>query len=367
MLRAARLWVPITSAVRSCTVPLRRLSAATPPPPPPPLSAAALAELRSRHNPLEDDAIGGPAGGDEPSPMFPRPPPPPSEWRPPAQSSEWVPPEVADSGEVDGKGAGIDAPKDFKDMFGGATVPDGQGVGGVGNIVDVQGGTLKNEEQEEGQLYTAERAKNVIVASRRFQLATYNSLPGTKSSYDSLHSDPLCPVRGAYHPESNSVAVLLRPSNRSELQHITNVAQLASASVAAGHIDPPPLIPVFTRIGLIPPTVRPLLQPPIPHDGSPPPRPPRTMEDTNTSLFAGAHRRRPGGAPSSAGRRPPRGAPERAGPERRPRRRALPVGVWRRGATHTLHPSHSVRMMYFQQTSARYRAEESEQWLQRHF
>ena len=158
-------------------------------------------------------------------------------------------------------------------MFGGATVPDGQGVGGVGNIVDVQGGTLKNEEQEEGQLYTAERAKNVIVASRRFQLATYNSLPGTKSSYDSLHSDPLCPVRGAYHPESNSVAVLLRPSNRSELQHITNVATLASASVAAGHIDPPPLIPVFTRIGLIPPTVRPLLQPPTPHDDSPRPAP----------------------------------------------------------------------------------------------
>jgi hypothetical protein len=144
------------------------------------------------------------------------------------------------------------------DEGGPQSVPTGppSTISNAAKIVDVQGGQLSEAKPEEGQLPFAERAKNIIVAAKRFQLVTYNKLPGTKDNTDAVFSDPNLPVRGAYHAESNTIAVLLREQNPSEKKHMENVAKIANASLGAGHIDPPKLLPVFTRIGLMPPTVR---------------------------------------------------------------------------------------------------------------
>lgn len=167
--RVVRLWVPITSTAVRRVVPSRRLSgAATPPGGVSEEDGHGVANIPKS---FFDKKIEGSAG----LPEGWRPPPNPTDWRPVAADSTFDPESklpAAESGEADGQGPdrGIS-----KDLFGGAMVPGGMsglGVGGVGNIVDVQGGKLKAEEQEEGQLYTAERAKNVIIASRRFQLAS---------------------------------------------------------------------------------------------------------------------------------------------------------------------------------------------------
>ena len=122
-------------------------------------------------------------------------------------------------------------------------------------IHDVTGGKIGEEAPEEGKLFIAERAKNLLIANRRFQLSSYGRLPEDRTDGHSIHSSVRDPVHGAFHHPSCRPVIFLRRSNEYEKRHIENVSKLSSASILTGHIDPPPLIPVFTRLGLRPPTV----------------------------------------------------------------------------------------------------------------
>jgi hypothetical protein len=122
-------------------------------------------------------------------------------------------------------------------------------------IHDVTGGKIGEEKPEEGKLFIAERAKNLLIANSRFQLSTYNRLPEDQSDAQSVHTSARYPVQGAFHKSSGRPVIFLRRNIESEIKHIENVSRLSSASIVTGHIDPPPLIPVFTRLGLKPPTV----------------------------------------------------------------------------------------------------------------
>jgi hypothetical protein len=122
-------------------------------------------------------------------------------------------------------------------------------------IQDVTGGKVGEDTPEEGKLFVAERAKNLLFANKRFQLSTYNRIPEDQSDAQSVHSSLKYPVYGVMHKGSSRPVIFLRSDHDSDKQHIINVSKLASASLLTGHIDPTPLIPVFTRVGLRPPTV----------------------------------------------------------------------------------------------------------------
>ena len=121
-------------------------------------------------------------------------------------------------------------------------------------IQDYTGGKI-DETPEEGKLFVSERAKNLLVANKRFQLFSYMRLPDDLTDAQSVYSSPRHPIHGAFHKESCRPVLFLRPDNESENQHIVNVSKLSNASLMTGHIDPTPLIPVFTRVGLKPPSV----------------------------------------------------------------------------------------------------------------
>ena len=126
-----------------------------------------------------------------------------------------------------------------------------------GGMVDVQGGKVEDTSRAEGHLVWAERAKNIVAAHRRFQLTTYNRLPNDLNDEDSIHTDTSkTAVHGLLHKEQCNLAILLRSDVPGHQKHKDNVSKLASASVAIGHLDPVKLVPVFTRVGLMPPVVR---------------------------------------------------------------------------------------------------------------
>lgn len=134
---------------------------------------------------------------------------------------------------------------------------DGGGGGAKAGIVDVQGGKVEDTSRAEGHLVWAERVKNIVAAHRRFQLTTYNRLPEDHNDQASIHTDSQrTAVTGLFHKEKQSLAILLRSDVPSHQQHKDNVSRMASASVAIGHLDPVQLVPVFTRVGLMPPVVR---------------------------------------------------------------------------------------------------------------
>jgi len=62
-----------------------------------------------------------------------------------------------------------------------------------------------------------------------------------------IFSDVTDPINGIMLEESCNILLSLRPSSMPHKQHMQNATNLANASVAVGHIDPPPLIPIFTR------------------------------------------------------------------------------------------------------------------------
>ena len=47
----------------------------------------------------------------------------------------------------------------------------------VEQMVDVTGGQIGEQKPEEGKLYVAERAKNLVASNRKFQLVTYVRVP----------------------------------------------------------------------------------------------------------------------------------------------------------------------------------------------
>ena len=78
----------------------------------------------------------------------------------------------------------------------------------------------------------------------------HSELPSVDKQYPplrSIYSDTSDPVKGIFLEESCNFLVQLRPDSKAHEQHIKNAAVLASASIAVGHFDPPPLIPIFTR------------------------------------------------------------------------------------------------------------------------
>ena len=140
-------------------------------------------------------------------------------------------------------------------VMGGGTT--GSGDGQKPGMVDVQGGKLADTSRAEGHLVWAERAKNLVAAHRRFQLTTYNRLPEDHNDEESIHTDTqLTPVTGMLHKEKNVLAILLRNDVPGHAKHKDNVSRIATASVAIGHLDPVQLVPIFTRVGLMPPVVR---------------------------------------------------------------------------------------------------------------
>ena len=142
-------------------------------------------------------------------------------------------------------------------LSGGAGAGAGEGGGKKAGMVDVQGGKVSDADRQEGHLVWAERAKNIVAAHRRFQLTTYNRLPEDHNDQESIHTDTQRqPVTGFLHKEKNYLAILLRSDLASHQQHKENVGRMATASVAIGHLDPVQLVPVFTRVGLMPPVVR---------------------------------------------------------------------------------------------------------------
>jgi hypothetical protein len=124
-------------------------------------------------------------------------------------------------------------------------------------MVDVQVRKVEDNSRAEGHLVWAERVKNIVAAHRRFQLTTYNRLPEDHNDQSSIHTDSQrTAVTGLLHKEKQNLAILLRSDQPSHQQHKDNVSRMASASVAVGHLDPVQLVPVFTRVGLMPPVVR---------------------------------------------------------------------------------------------------------------
>ena len=133
----------------------------------------------------------------------------------------------------------------------------GEGGGAKSGMVDVQGGKVEDTSRAEGHLVWAERVKNIVAAHRRFQLTTYNRLPEDHNDQSSIHTDSQrTAVTGLLHKEKQNLVILLRNNQPSHQQHKDNVSRMASASVAVGHLDPVQLVPVFTRVGLMPPVVR---------------------------------------------------------------------------------------------------------------
>jgi hypothetical protein len=124
-------------------------------------------------------------------------------------------------------------------------------------MVDVQGGKVADDSRAEGHLVWAERAKNIVAAHRRFQLTTYNRLPDDHNDKESIHTDTQrTPVTGFLHKDRNCLAVMLHSDVPSHQKHAENVANIANASVSVGHLDPIQLVPIFSRVGLMPPVVR---------------------------------------------------------------------------------------------------------------
>jgi hypothetical protein len=124
-------------------------------------------------------------------------------------------------------------------------------------MVDVEGGKVEDDSRAEGHLVWAERAKNIVAAHRRFQLTTYNRLPEDHNDRDSIHTDTQrSPVTGFWHKEKGNMAILLHRDVVPHQQHKENVNRMSTASLAIGHLDPVQLVPVFTRVGLMPPVVR---------------------------------------------------------------------------------------------------------------
>ena len=129
--------------------------------------------------------------------------------------------------------------------------------GGQQGMVDVQGGKIEDDSRAEGHLIWAERAKNIVAAHRRFQLTTYNRLPEDHNDQDSIHTDTQrAPVTGFLHKERNCLVIMLHSDTPSHQKHAENVSKIATASVSVGHLDPVQLVPIFTRVGLMPPVVR---------------------------------------------------------------------------------------------------------------
>jgi len=114
----------------------------------------------------------------------------------------------------------------------------------------------EDEEVVEGHLHIAERAKNLVASNARFQLATYTGIPDGPDSKDSVFSDPRAPVLGGIHQLSGRIVVFLDRNKQSDSKHAKNASKISFSSISTGHIDPPPLIPIFTRVGLLPPVVR---------------------------------------------------------------------------------------------------------------
>jgi len=124
-------------------------------------------------------------------------------------------------------------------------------------MMDVQGGKMSEEEEiVEGHLHIAERAKNIVASNQHFQLATYLRVPDGPDSQDSVFSDNRAPLRGAIHELTGRIALFLDSSKKSDRTHSTNVKKISFSSISTGHIDPRPLMPIFTRVGLLPPVVR---------------------------------------------------------------------------------------------------------------
>ena len=142
-------------------------------------------------------------------------------------------------------------------LLSGAPGEGGGGGGAKSGMVDVQGGKVEDTSRAEGHLVWAERVKNIVAAHRRFQLTTYNRLPEDHNDQSSIHTDSQrTAVTGLLHKEKQNLVILLRNNQPSHQQHKDNASRMASASVAVGHLDPVQLVPVFTRVGLMPPVVR---------------------------------------------------------------------------------------------------------------
>lgn len=63
-------------------------------------------------------------------------------------------------------------------------------------------------------------------------------------------------MTGFWHKDRNCLAVMLQSDLPSHQKHAENVSKIATASVSIGHLDPVQLVPIFTRVGLMPPVVR---------------------------------------------------------------------------------------------------------------
>ena len=147
-------------------------------------------------------------------------------------------------------------PSRARQMSGTSASGGGEGAA-TGGLVDVEGGKVEDESHAEGHLAWAERAKNIVCAHRRFQLTTYNRLPQDQHDTASVHTDTVrSPVTGFWHKDRGNLALLLRNDTPGHRQHADNASRMATASVAVGHLDPVRLVPVFTRVGLMPPVVR---------------------------------------------------------------------------------------------------------------